>query len=148
MATVNSALTRGRNVKAKYRQNGIPVIAIFKSIIVEELADEIADDVNGEQRSRYDIVVNGYKVSLEGFAPNFDLLDSFLTDTINDDAANAPLSKFVQITTQLRDGSTRAYRCSGQNAARSPWKFDAGDRKGTNMISLGYRFPWFSPVNV
>lgn len=148
MATVSSALTRGRNVKAKYRQNGVPVIAIFKSIVVEELADEIADDVNGEQRSRFDIVVNGYRVSLVGFAPNFDLLDAFLADTINDDASNAPYSKFVQITTTLRDGSTRAYRCSGQHAARSPWKFDAGDRKGTNLIDHAYRFPWFSPVNV
>ncbi len=148
MATISSTFTRGRNVKVKYRQNGIPVIAVFKSVVIEEMAQEVADDVNGEQRSRFDIVVDGYKVSLDGFVPNFDLLDSFLQDTINDDASNAPFSKFVQFTTQLRDGSVRAYRASGLNAARSPWKFNAGDRKGTNMLTISYRFPWLSLVNV
>lgn len=145
---LNNSFIRGRDVKAKIRQNGTPIIAAFKSISIEELADEVADDVNGEERSRFDLVINGYRIVLDGYTPDFALLDSFLADTANADAANAPLVKLVQFTFRLRNGGTVAYRASGNSSARSPFKVDAGDRKGAIMQNVGYRFQYFAPVPV
>lgn len=146
--SVSNPFTRGRNVKISYRQNSVKVIAAFKSANLEEMADEITDDVNGEQRSRFDLVVNGYKMQLVGYAPDFAQLDSFLVDTANDDIANPPLSKALQMTIALLDGSTRAYRLSGMGSSRSPWKLDVGGRKETVMQSIAYRMPYMSTVNV
>lgn len=145
---LNVPFARGRNIRFSLRQNGVKRIAAFKTSGIEELADEGADDVNGEERSRFWIVTNGYRVSLDGYTPDFVLLDSFLEDTANDDIANPPLDKLVQVTVNLLDGSTRVYRLSGSGAARSPFKIDASDRKAAIMQSFAYRFPYMAPVTV
>ena len=145
---LSNPFVRGRNVKMSYRQNGVKLLAAFKSASVEEIAEEIADDVNGEPRSRFDLVVSGYKVSLDGYAPDFAMLDTFLADTLNDDVSNPQFSKAIQMTMQLLDQSTRVYRLSGKNSARGPFKVDVGGRKETVMQSVSYRFPFMSAVTV
>lgn len=145
---INTPFARGRNIKFSLRQNGVKVVAAFKVNNIEELADEGADPVNGEDRDRFWIVTNGYRVNLDGYTPDFALLDSFLLDTANDDGSNPPLSKLIQVTVNLLDGSTVAYRLSGTGAARGPFKMDATDRKAAIMQSIAYRFQYMAPVTI
>lgn len=145
---VNLPFARGRNIRFSLRQNGVKVIAAFKTNRIEELADEGADPVNGEDRDRFWLVTNGYRVNLEGYTPDFALLDSFLADTANDDVSNPPLSKLIQVTVNLLDGSTVAYRLSGVGSARGPFNVEAADRKAAIMQACAYRFQYMAPVAI
>lgn len=145
---LSTPFARGRNIKFTYRQNGVKVIAAFKTNSIEELADEGADDVNGENRSRFWIVTNGYKVQLDGYTPDFAHLDAWLADTANSDIANAPFDKQIQVVVQLLDGSTAAYRLSGMGSSRSAFKMDATDRKAAIMQQCAYRFPYMQKVAI
>ena len=146
--SINVPFARGRNTKIAIRQNGVKIIAVFRTTDFEEIAQEVQDDVNGEDRSRFDIVTDGYQLSLEGYSPDFAHLDAWLADTANNDLANAPFSKAAQVTFALLDGSTALYRLSGQNSSRGKFKVTASDRKAAVMQGCTYRFQYMQKVNV
>jgi len=146
--SLNVPFARGRNIRFSLRQNGVKVIAAFKTNRIEELADEGADPVNGEDRDRFWLVTNGYRVNLDGYAPDFALLDSFLADTANDDLSNPPLAKLIQVTVNLLDGSTVAYRLSGTGSSRGPFNIEVPDRKSAIMQACSYRFQRMAQVTI
>ncbi len=144
--SVSSPLTRGRNVKAKYRQNGVPLIVVFNSVIIEEIADEEEDDAIGEVTARFDIVADGYKVLLVGYLPDFFQLDTWLADTANEDAGLPPTTKTIQFTIAQRDGTTRVFTCHGANGSRGAWNIKT-ERRTYQLGAYSFRCTKVSSTN-
>lgn len=145
MATPNNIpFTRGKNVQLKLYNDGRPVVIDGKNWSVEQNAVEVADDVNGEDRSRLDIVTNYFSGTVDIYESDETLMNEIMAQQDNQDAFGAPLKQSASIRKRHNDGTKAAYRCS--NMVWGPWTSSAPGRTEANMITLKFRFTRWEAV--
>jgi len=135
---------RGKDVTIRLAFNNAPLIVKAKTIEVNENADEITDDVNGEDRSELDIVTNYFEINLENYTPNMDVINASLAEIANQDAQNPQTRKIVVIRFTLRGGGPVAY--NAKQVTRSPFNLKAGGRKEAVMTTLKLRARYFDRI--
>lgn len=138
MAQNNIPFTRGKNVQMKLYNDGNPVIINAKNWSVEQNAVEVADDVNGEIRSRLDLVTNYFQGTVDIYESDEAVMNEIMKQQANDDAFAAPLQQSASIRKRHNDGSKAAYRC--KNMKWGPWTSAAPGRTEANMLTLKFRF--------
>lgn len=143
MAT-NFPFTRGLNVTMKLYSDGNPLFINAKNWSVEQNATEVADDVNGEDRSRLDLITNYYSASVDVYQSDESTMQALIDQQTNDDAAATPFKQGASIRIRHRDGTKAAYRLEGVKLG--PWSNDVGGRTEPNMLKLKLRFTKYVPV--
>jgi len=131
----------GRDVKWIYFLNNVQVSFRFKDIDAEEVAEEIDDDVCGEDRSRSQIVVKYWTVSLNGYMPDTAMLDATLLDIANTDTGLVSLNKSLAVSFRLDNGKRVTY--VGKEITRKPYKLNVGGANQSNMQSVGFKCRYF-----
>lgn len=134
----NIPFLNGKDVTLKLFNDNNPVVISGKSWTVEQNATEIADDVNGENRSRLDILTNYFSGSVDIFQSDVGIMDEIMKQQTNDDAGAVPLTQSASVRKRFRDGSKAAYRCKGM--VFGPWTDAAPGRTERAMITLKFRF--------
>lgn len=140
----NIPFVRGQNVILRLYQDGKPVYVAGKTWDVEENASEIADDVNGENRSRLDKVTNFFSISLDCFQADQEILDKYIEAQDSDDASLLPKKQSVAIQINNRDGTRAAYLLS--EAKLGPIKLNASGRSDAFMLNLKIRFRYMKKI--
>ena len=138
MAQKNFPFTRGKNVSFKLFSDGNPHIIPGKNWNVEQNATEVVDDVNGEIRSRLDIITNYFSAAVDIFEADEDIMSMLMAQQANDDAYAAPLEQSCSLRVRHNDGTKAAYRLKG--AVFGPWNRTMSGRTEANMINLKIRF--------
>lgn len=134
----------GKDVQTTYRQNNAPVTFNAQSVSVEENAEEVADQVNGEDRARHQIITDGFTITIKAYAGDLAVLDAHLADIANNDARVAPLNKALTFRFRKHDGTRAAYTAT--EVTRSPMQIEAGGRKERVMQTLKLRARYFKAV--
>lgn len=134
----------GKDVFASLRINNIPRIFRAQSIDVEEVAEEVMDQVNGELRGRPQIITDGFTITIKAYTHDLVLLDAWLEDIANNDARLAPTNKVLGLRFSLLDGTRKAYKAS--EITRSPFQMSAGGRKERVMQTFKLRSRFFDSV--
>lgn len=136
----------GKHTRFTVYFNNQPFVIFTKSWSIEEVATEVADDVNGENRSRLQIITNFYKVDFAGFEEGGgNILQNLLLSTANDDAFNPqmPLAGGL-LFNYLNGGGKAAFALN--NCSRGPLKIGSGGRTERLIHSLSYRAQYFTQV--
>lgn len=133
---VNNHIT-GSRVTLSFRINSIPKIVRSETINLQEIADEVVDQVNGEDAGRPDIVTDIWKVAIKAYVAELDILDAFLADAANQNAGLAELTKDVTARFALSNGTIVQYALT--QCARSPIAIDVGGRKARVMMDYAFR---------
>jgi len=144
MALKNFPATRGKDCTMKLYSNGSPIFISAKNWSVEQNAAEIADDVNGEARSRLDLITNYFSASVDIYQSDELVMQALMDQQDNDDAAAAPFVQTASIRIRHRDGTKAAYIL--QDVKFGPWSTSVGGRTEANMLSLKLRFTQYKPV--
>jgi hypothetical protein len=131
----------GKHVRFKFYLNGAPVIVFMKDTDIEEDAEEIADDVNGEDRSRLQKLTNFYRCQGQVFTPDKKLLEAWITNQANEDANEPQLDAAAGIRVEFLDGSAAAFVM--KKVTVGPLKLRIGGRKERVMQNLALRFQYF-----
>lgn len=134
----NIPFTRGKNVQMKLYNDGNPVIIAGKNWTIEQNAVEVADDVNGEIRSRLDLVTNFFSGTVDIYESDEAVMTEIMKQQANDDAFATPLTQSASIRKRHNDGSKAAYRCVGM--VWGPWTSASPGRTEANMLTLKFRF--------
>ncbi len=143
-SNTNIPFTRGKDCTMKVYQDGKPYYVAVKSWSVEQNATEVQDDVNGEDRSRLDLITNFFSASMEIYQSDETIMQAMIDQQTNDDAASTPLAQSASIRVRHRDGTKAAYRL--ENAKFGPWTTNVGGRTEANMLSLKMRFTQWKKV--
>ena len=140
----NIPFVRGLNVMLKLYQSGAAVYFPCKVWDVEENSTEVSDDVNGEDRSRLDKVLNYYSISLDSFQFDETQMNMILAAQAADDAQGLPLAQTCAIMINHRDGTRAAYVLS--QCKFGPFKNSAQSRQDAYMMNLKIRFRYLKQV--
>ncbi len=136
--------TSGKDVLATYRQNNVPVEFRMQSLDIEENAEEVMDQVNGEDRGRPQLITDGFTATIKAYVPDLLLLDAWLQDIANNDLRLAPFAKSLGVRWRLLDGTRVAYVM--KEITRSPFQISAGGRKERVMHTFKLRARYFTSV--
>ena len=140
-------LISGKHTRFTVYFNNAPFVVIVKSWNVEEVATEVADDVNGEERSRLQIITNFYKSAFACYDDgSSNYLQNLLLMTANDDAFNPqlPMAGGLLFNYLTASGQKAAFAMNG--ATRGPLKVGSGGRVERVMHDLSMRFLYFTPT--
>lgn len=74
---------------------------------------EAEDNVGGEDRARYQTIVDGYDIDVEALMENMAELDVLLDDTHQRDTRTAPVEIGVGFLIKPNDGSRKGYAAIG-----------------------------------
>jgi hypothetical protein len=103
---------------------------------IEEDAEVIADNVNGEKRSRLDKVVNFYRLKLSCFNATADKLKRLLE---YDEALDNDDQKQVVFGLKLRDEQGGSDRFKLGGCMIDNWKWASGGRANRSMLDVPIR---------
>lgn len=105
--------------------------------------EKIADDVDGEDRSRLDKVINFYDISLKLFNATGDKLITVLDYDITLDTNQQPQ---VDFGFQLKEigGSTRQF--AAEECVIDDWEWAGGGRKDRSMLTVPIRARYFKKL--
>jgi hypothetical protein len=106
--------------------------------------EKIADDVDGEDRSRPDKVINLYDLSLKCFNATADKLVTILDYDVTLDTNEQPQ---VDFGLQLKEigGGTRQFAL--EECVIDDWEWAGGGRKDRSMLSIPIRGRYFKKLN-
>jgi hypothetical protein len=140
-------LISGKHTRFTVYFNNQPFVVIVKTWSIEEVATEVADDVNGEERSRLQILTNYYKANFACYDDgSSNYLQNLLQSTQNDDAFNPqiPLNGGLLFNYLSGSGTQAAFAMNA--ATRGPLKVGSGGRVERVMHDLSMRFQYFNQV--
>jgi hypothetical protein len=135
---------RGRNTTFKLYFNNQPFVVKVKTWSIEEIAVEVTDQVNGEQRARFDIVTDGFKLMTDCYDDSSsNILTNIIAQITAADAINPALPFSGGVLFQYNDGLTKgAFTMNG--AVRTPMKVASGGRTEAIEHTVGARFTQFA----
>ncbi len=140
----NDAFYRGQNVTFKIYQQFRPIYIAGKNWEVNQNSTEIADDVNGEKRSRLDIITNFYDASVDIFQSDQEVMDALIAAQQTADDAGLPLKQTASLLIEHRNGTKAAYMMLG--CCFGPWKTNGSNRTDAVMLNLKMRFTKWKKV--
>lgn len=105
--------------------------------------EKIADDVDGEDRSRLDKVINFYNLSLKCFNATGDKMIMLLDYDVTVDTNNQPQ---VDFGLQLKEigGSKRQFGL--EECVIDDWKWAGGGRKDRSMLTIPIRGRYYKKL--
>jgi hypothetical protein len=132
---------KGKGARLALFIGGVKVDAIdVESWDLSEEAEEIKDDVNGEDRSRPDKVINLYKLSLKCFNATSDKLKALLQYDKNLDDNAQPVVAFGLKLTDEQNGSDQF---GLKECVIDAWKWASGGRTARQMLDIPIRGRYF-----
>lgn len=133
---------KGQQSIFKFFLDGNEVILNSKSWSCKINVTKITDDVNGEDRSRLDRVVNYFEFSVDCYNRDMKILAAALQDINNDDQSVTPLSKAGGVRIKVLDGSRRAYVC--KEMIWDDFDISASERAPRTMSKISFRSRYFT----
>ena len=118
----------GKHVIARVQFNNQPWNIKVKTTRVQELGEVVTDQVNGENRARFQKLTDGYTVTLDCFEDgSSSILENFLANQQNEDANLPQLPIAVGLRFNFLDGTAGGWVFS--EITLDPLDFEAGGRK-------------------
>lgn len=136
----------GKSVKARVQLNGSPWEIKVKSTRVKEDAVMVADNVNGENRSRLQKICNFYEVSLDCYddGQSSQILQNWLANQANEDANAPQLPLAGGLRFSYLDGTAGGFVFQG--CTLGPLDYNASGRTERNQASVTFRAQYFQQV--
>lgn len=136
----------GKHVKARVQLNGSPWEIKVKSTRVREDAVMVADNVNGENRSRLQKICNFYDVTLECFddGNSSQILHNWLTNQQNEDNNAPQLALAGGLRFSYLDGTAGGFVLQG--CTLGPLDYNASGRTERNSATVSFRAHYFEQV--
>lgn len=134
----------GKDVKITFYVDNAPVVVKCKNINVEEVATEVADGINGDDRDELQSITNFFRISFSGFKDSPKLLRALLANKRNDDAGLAQLNKAVGIRFSYRDGTRAVF--VAKEMTLDPFSIDVSGRTERVMQQVKCRARYFDEV--
>lgn len=116
------------------------------SLEVTVLGEDVQEDVNGEERARFDTIIDGYGINIQGKQEKCDLLKRFLEVQANRDTRRIPEENVLGIVIYPRDGSRVSFEA--REITLGLWAFNVGGRKERNAMTVPLRAAYFDPMPV
>lgn len=110
---------------------------------VKQDIEKIADDVNGEDRSRPDKVINFFDISLKCFNATGDKLKLLLGYDADLDVNQQPQ---VDFGFQLKEIGGGGSQFAGEESVIDDWEWAGGGRKDRSMLTIPLRCRYFKPL--
>jgi hypothetical protein len=118
----------------------------IKSTRVQEVAEEAADGVCGENRDRLQKITNYYRVTQECYDnTEAKLLTTWLTNQKNEDAVLPQLAMAGGMLFKFLDTSAIAFTMT--NCTLGPLDYNISGRTARNMATVMYRCQYFNPAS-
>jgi hypothetical protein len=131
----------GRDVKLRFYQNNVPVTVKAKSITVEQVAEEVNDGVNGDDRDELQTITNYFRITIEAYKESATVLTALLASTKNDDAGITQLNKGVGLSFFYHDGTKAAFIM--KEVTLDAWSLNVGGRTDRVMQTVKARARYF-----
>jgi hypothetical protein len=133
----------GRHMKARVYFNGNVWAIKTKSMRVTELATEVTDQVNGEDRARFQKIIDGYEAEAECYDDgSSSILTNFIINQANEDANLPQLPLAGGLRFNYLDGS--AFACVFKNCTLAPLNVNIAGRSERTMHRVRFRAQYFS----
>jgi hypothetical protein len=116
------------------------------SVEVTQLGEDVQDDMNGEDRSRFDTIVDGYAIAIQGKQERCDQVKAFLQAQANRDNRQLPKESSVGFLIYHRDTTRSAF--DAREITLGLWAFSWGGRKERNATNVPFKARYFDSVNV
>jgi hypothetical protein len=136
----------GKGSRFKVTFNNTFWLIKTKTWKITENATLVADDVNGEDRSRLQKLINFYDAAFDCYEDGAvsQILQSIVTNQKNEDASFPQLPMSGGILFNQLDGSRQGFSCI--NCTLGPMSFGSGGRTERIMHNLSFRFQYFQSV--
>ena len=134
----------GKDAVIRLFINGSEVVLLAKTWEVGPSTTEVADDVNGEPRSRLQTITNHYDGSISCFQNDTKALAALLQNEANDDAEVSPYVKTLGFNFKILDGTRQNF--IGRETVLGAWKINQSGRTERVMLAIPFRCRWFKAV--
>lgn len=136
----------GKHARTRIQLNNAPWEIKVKSCHVRELGTEVTDQVNGENRARFQKLTDGYQVTIQCYddGQSSALLYNWLQNQTNEDANQPQLPLAGGLRFSYLDGSAGGYVLQG--CCLGPLDYDMSGRTERNMGTLTFRAQNFQQV--
>jgi hypothetical protein len=135
----------GKHVVSMVRYNGKLWAVKVKSTKVQELGEVVLDQVNGENRARFQKLTDGYSVTLDCYEDgSSSILENYLFNQANEDANQQQVNQNVGIRFNYLDGSAGAWVFTG--CTLNPLNFEAAGRKDRVNHTVAFHCQYFQQV--
>lgn len=135
----------GRHLKSRVYFDGQPWNLKVKSVRVEEMATEVTDQVNGEERARFQKITDGFRVTIQVYEDGgSQLLQNFLTNQANEDAIAPQLALSAGLLFEYLDTTKGGFVF--KNCTLDPLEMDATGRTERIMTTIKFRAQYFEQV--
>lgn len=141
MGTTNIPFASGKNHKFVLLLNDDRVPLAPKSWDIEENATEDEDDVNGEDRSRPQKIVNFYSVNITAYVPDTTLLDKMIEYSNHLDLLVGPQESAIGMMVYPNNGTKALFE--GSELTIGAWKYASGERRSRSMITIPIKMRYF-----
>jgi len=128
----------GRRGVLKFVLDNDEVVIPTTKFGFKTVGTEIKDDINGENRSRYDYQLDGYEANATVKVRDVKLLRAWLKNQDNDDAGVAPLDAALAFRFAPRDGSRSSF--VGTEVTWDGFDWDGAENSATQSVSIKWRF--------
>ena len=135
---------KGKDVRIEMLLDEKQLIVLAKSMEVEAVGEEIADDICGEERARLEFVLSHYKVMIEAMQEDLTLMKAFLAHQRLLDARTLPKESGLGFLVYPNDGTRAGFTAT--DYVLDAWKFSVGGRKDRNSLSIPGRCRYFDEI--
>jgi len=134
----------GKNVTLIFLRDSKTIHFLAKSMSVKENATLAADDVNGEDRSRFQKIVNGYDIKIDCYMEDVEQLKTLLEETAQLDTRTQPVDKGVGFLVKPNNATRAAFEATGISI--DDWEWNLAGRTDRSMLTVPVRAQRFDQV--
>lgn len=135
----------GKHAQTRVYLDNQPWTVKVRSTRVEELATQVTDQVNGENRARFQKITDGYQVTIECYDDgSTQTIQNWLANQANEDANQPQLPLSGGLLFSYLDGSKGGYVFKGCNLG--PLNINVAGRTERVMHTVVFRAQYFSQV--
>lgn len=137
-------LMSGKDAVTIFMLGNSKVEFLSKTWEVKEDAVEAHDDVNGEDRTRDQKIINGYDITLGCFMENMRLLEALIADSQQRDTRTQPQDASLGFLLRPSDGSRKGF--AGKEITVGAWTWANSGRTERMMINFPLRARYLEKV--
>lgn len=136
----------GKDLKLAFTFYNEKLVVHWMSVEVTQIGEEVQDDVGGEDRSRFDTILDGYGIRVDGKMEEVAQVKRFLEIQASRDAREIPKESAVGFLIYPRNATRAAFQA--REVSLGLWSFKVSGRKERNDLSVPLRARYFDPVSV
>ena len=134
----------GKDLKLIFTFNNAKLTVLWVSVDVKQVGVDVQDDIGGEDRSRFDTILDGYQITVAGKMEKVKEIERWLEIQAGRDAREMPKESAVGFLVYHRDATRACFQA--REVTLGLWGFSVGGRRERNATDIPLKARYFDKV--